>query len=125
MRLSWFARGQHRASGDAHPPRRGAGGDQDRETIISLTPPASPRRLTSAKVTALRVRALQGDPLRDVRDATREWVFRSLLIGKHLDEWAELAGCTEPRELERALHRVRRWYQQRLTSYHATRITQQ
>lgn len=87
------------------------------ETVPSLPFP----RLTSTEVTALRVRALQGDPLREVRDGTREWVLRSLLIGKHLDEWSQMAGISEPRELERALEQVRRWYQQRLTTYHATR----
>lgn len=95
-----------------------------RKTVLSPAPPppaVSPRRMTSAEVTALRVRALQGDALHDIRDATREWVFRSLLIGKHLDEWADLAGLAEPREIERALHRVQRWYQQRLSSYHAIR----
>ncbi|MGZ3602401.1 MAG: hypothetical protein ACXWQR_11555 [Ktedonobacterales bacterium] len=56
-----------------------------------------------------------------MRDATREWVLRSLLIGKHLEEWAALAGISEAHELEHALQRVRRWYQQRLESYQRAR----
>lgn len=109
MRLPWSP---HR-SPSVRPPQRSGGAHQKQETVQS----PAPARLSSAEVTALRVRALQGDALRDVRDATREWVFRSLLIGKHLDEWADLAGLAEPRELEHALQRVRRWYQQRLTAY--------
>ena len=96
-------------------PRRGHGA-----ATTSPSAGVSPPRLSSPEVTALRVRALRGDPLHDVRDATREWVFRSLLIGKHLDEWAEQAGLAEPHEIERALQRVRRWYQHRLANYHAT-----
>ncbi len=128
MRLPWSPRGGREPVGIAHPTRVGRKEAREQETVTSsvslASPPASSpssSRLSSAEVTALRVRALQGDPLREVRDATREWVFRSLLIGKHLDEWAVQAGLTDPREIERALQRVQRWYQQRLNSYHAKR----
>lgn len=78
------------------------------------------RRLSSEAVDALRVRALKGDPLRGVPDATREWVFRSLLLDKRCEEWAELADIADDRAYERALDRVRGWYQQRLDSYKAS-----
>jgi hypothetical protein len=68
-------------------------------------------------VDALRVRALQGDPLREVPDAQREWVFRSLLKGQHLAELAARAGLSTPAEIERALARIRRWYQERLSAH--------
>lgn len=77
-------------------------------------------RLSSEAVDALRVRALQGDPLREVREATREWVFRSLLLDKRREEWAELVGIADDRAYERALDRVRSWYQQRLDAYKAS-----
>lgn len=128
MRLPWSLRGGREPVGMAHPTRVGRKEERERETVtssVSLFSPSvsspSSSRLSSAEVTALRVRALQGDPLREVRDATREWVFRSLLIGKHVDEWAVQAGLADPREIEHALQRVQRWYQQRLNSYHAKR----
>lgn len=77
-------------------------------------------RLSSQAVDALRVRALQGDPLREVGDATREWVFRSLLRDKRHEGWAELAGIADERAYERALDRIRGWYQQRLDAYKAS-----
>jgi hypothetical protein len=63
------------------------------------------------------VRALQGDPLQEVPDAQREWVFRSLLKGHHLEALVAQTGLRTPAQLERALARIRRWYQQRLAAH--------
>src|SRR5690242_15981805 len=50
----------------------------------------SPRR-TPAEVDALRARALLGDPLGELGDGEREWVWRSLLKGARLGEACALA----------------------------------
>ena len=66
----------------------------------------------------LRVRALQGDPLAEVREPTREWVWRSLLLGTHLQVCAEQAGLASEAARAAALDRVRGWYRARLAAYH-------
>ena len=92
---------------------RPAGAARPASSALSSAPP----RLTRQEVDALRVRALRGDALREVRDATREWVLRSLLLGKRREEWATLAGITDDAAYARAVARVAGWYQQRLDAY--------
>jgi hypothetical protein len=64
----------------------------------------------------LRARALRGDALREVPDARREWVWRSLLKGVRIAEALDLAEMSED-EFPRALDQVRRRYEHRLEDY--------
>src|SRR5271165_7017172 len=69
-----------------------------------------------AALDALRVRALQGDRLKDCTDSEREWVWRSLLKGTRRDIVMDLAGL-DAAGMEHALVRIRHWYEQRIALY--------
>ncbi len=71
----------------------------------------------------LRARALRGDRLDECSDSTREWVWRSLLKGVRREIAAGMAGLS-PAQVERALARIARLYQQRIASYKAARGTE-
>jgi hypothetical protein len=78
-------------------------------------PNHSPRR-TSAEADELRARALCGDMLANESDATREWIWRSLLKGIRLGEACRLAGIPLD-QLDPILAEIRRLYQQRCQAY--------
>jgi hypothetical protein len=74
------------------------------------------RRRSSREVDRLRARALLGDPLGELSDSDREWVWRSLLTGVRVAQSAEVAGL-ERGQLEPALARLRTRYEHRIRSY--------
>jgi hypothetical protein len=73
-------------------------------------------RRSSLEVDALRSRALLGDPLVELTDADREWIWRSLLKGIRLGEACALAGLTVD-QLEPVLVSVRHAYHRRIRDY--------
>lgn len=77
--------------------------------------PAKARR-SSLEVDMLRARALLGDPLVELTDADREWIWRSLLKGIHLGEACALAGLTVD-QLDPVLASVRHAYHRRIRDY--------
>ena len=77
----------------------------------------TPRR-SPAALDALRVRALQGDRLADCADSEREWIWRSLLLGIRRELVQSLAGLDDT-GWDRAVLRVKRFYQQRIDAYKA------
>ena len=82
------------------------------------------RRRRSAEVDLLRARALSDDPLSDLSDTDREWVWRSLLKEIRLSQAAQLAGIVtktgtvDTARVRQALQRVREQYHHRLRAYH-------
>ena len=75
-------------------------------------------RRSSTYFDALRAKALQGDRLRDLADAEREWVWRSLLKGVRRAEAVRLAGLRAD-QVDPAVAQIRRLYQQRIDHYKA------
>ncbi len=77
-------------------------------------------RRRSREMDALRARALGDDPLTNLTDSDREWVWRSLLKRVRLRQAAELAGIAwaDTATLDRAIARTRRRYLRRLAQYH-------
>jgi hypothetical protein len=73
-------------------------------------------RRSSHEVDTLRARALLGDPLVDLSDADREWIWRSLLKGIRLGEACALAELTFD-QLEPVLASVRHAYHRRIRDY--------
>src|SRR5262245_42368877 len=79
-------------------------------------------RRSSLEVDTLRARALLGDPLVELTDADREWIWRSLLKGIRLGEACALAGLSADQldpvlvSVGRAYHRRIRDYKQRTSS---------
>ena len=63
-----------------------------------------------------RAAMLQGDALRSLGDGDREWIMRSLLKGVRRHQAVHLSGLDDA-QVERALVRVKRWYDQRLDAY--------
>jgi hypothetical protein len=64
----------------------------------------------------LRARALLGDPLVELTDADREWIWRSLLKGIRLGEACVLAGLAAD-QLDPVLASVRHAYHRRIRDY--------
>jgi len=86
--------------------------------------PAAPQaRQRSVEVDALRARALRDDPLTELTDSDREWVWRSVLKRVRLRQSAQLAGLVARDEvaLEQAIAKVRARYARRLHA-HQTRV---
>jgi hypothetical protein len=77
--------------------------------------PAKARR-SSREVDTLRARALLGDPLVELSDADREWIWRSLLKGIRLGEACALAGLTID-QLDPVVSSVRHAYHRRIRDY--------
>jgi hypothetical protein len=73
-------------------------------------------RRSSLEVDILRARALQGDPLVELSDTDREWIWRSLLKGIRLGEACALAGLTVD-QLDPVLASVRHAYHRRIRDY--------
>src|SRR5215831_19374255 len=73
-------------------------------------------RRSSLEVDVLRARALLGDPLVELTDADREWIWRSLLKGIRLGEACALAGLTVDL-LDPVLAGVRHDYHRRIRDY--------
>ena len=73
-------------------------------------------RRSSLEVDTLRARALLGDPLVELTDADREWIWRSLLKGIRLGEACALAGLTVD-QLDPVLASVRHAYHRRIRDY--------
>ena len=77
---------------------------------------ATGARRSSDYFDELRAKALQGQRLRELGDGDREWVWRSLLKGVRRAQAVALSGLRDE-QIEPALARVRRWYQQRIDTY--------
>jgi hypothetical protein len=73
-------------------------------------------RRSSLEVDTLRARALLGDPLVELSDADREWIWRSLLKGIRLGEACALAGLSVG-QLDPILASVRHAYHRRIRDY--------
>ena len=71
---------------------------------------------SSATLDGLRAAMLRGKPLRDLADPDREWVMRSLLKGVRRTQAVQLAGLDDT-QVDRALVRVKQWYDDRITAY--------
>jgi hypothetical protein len=76
----------------------------------------SKARRSSLEVDTLRARALLGDPLVELSDADREWIWRSLLKGIRLGEACALAGLTVD-QLDPVLASVRHAYHRHIHDY--------
>jgi hypothetical protein len=77
---------------------------------------AFPQRRISLQADLLRARALRGDPLADVSDSTREWIWRSLFKGIRLGRACQLANLSLD-QVEPPLEEIRRRYQERCRAY--------
>src|SRR5262249_53061526 len=73
-------------------------------------------RRTPEEADELRARALCGNTLATESDATREWIWRSLLKGIRLSEACRLAGISLD-QVDPILVEIRRLYQQRCQTY--------
>ena len=71
---------------------------------------------SSAAIDGLRAAMLRGKPLRDLADPDREWVMRSLLKGVRRKQAVQLAGL-DAVQVDRALVRVKQWYDDRIDTY--------
>jgi DNA-directed RNA polymerase specialized sigma24 family protein len=78
------------------------------DELQTTTPPRPPRQ-SKWEVDARRARALHGDPLEELSEKQREWIWRSLLKGIRLKEATRLAQIT-PQEVTQALDRVASQY---------------
>jgi hypothetical protein len=79
------------------------------------------RKRSPTAMDHLRAKALKGDPLAQLTDREREWVWRSLLKGVRRAETQALADLDDA-QLQKALARVKRWYQARIDQYKAVHV---
>ena len=70
-----------------------------------------------------RAEALRGIYHRDLSDADREWIWRSLLKGVRQVEAIRLSRLP-PERITAALEQVKRWYRQRCEHYKRQQATQ-
>lgn len=77
-------------------------------------------RSSRAELDILRARALRGDPLLEVAESRREWVWRSLLKGIRLTVARDLAGLSDE-ETEESLAAIQDTYRQRIVTFNRLR----
>jgi hypothetical protein len=81
-------------------------------------------RRTPEQMDKLRARALLDDPLQELTDHEREWIWRSLLKRIRWSETLELAELSDADALM-ALARVRGRYQVRIDEYKRKKAEEQ